>query len=86
MTEPTEAPKPEFVKEYVLETVEDIAAMRADEEFADGAIALFSFPKSPPQIYISYDNPKSWGGQIAYLGDTVGKDVAGNFYVNGSTR
>lgn len=75
-----------LVKEYVLNTVDDIKAMRADEEFCDGAVAVLSFPKSDPQVFISYENPKYWFGQVARLGDRVGKDLAGNFYVNGKTK
>ncbi|UDL15800.1 hypothetical protein QEH42_gp158 [Microbacterium phage Pumpernickel] len=86
MTEQTEPTTPEFVKSYTPQTVEDLQAMKADEEFSDGAIAWFTFPTSPPQIFISYTNPKFFLGQVAYLGDTISKDAAGNFYVNGVTR
>lgn len=69
-------------KQYVLETEEDIRAMRADAEFADGAIALLSYREGvAPQAWISYDNPKYFG-QAAHIGDTVSKDEAGNFFVN----
>lgn len=68
------------IESRTLHTAADVHAMRADEAFSEGAIAVMSFPHSDPVAYISHDNPKVFG-ERATVGDTVHKGPAGDFEV-----
>lgn len=60
----------------------DIASARKDEAWHDGAMAVLKYPTAPPVAFFSYDNPKTFGGVSATVGDMVTKDDAANFIVD----
>lgn len=63
-------------------TPADIKSARRDTAWHEDAMSVLTFPTAPPVAFFSYDNPKSFGGVTATVGDIVTKDDAGNFTVD----
>jgi hypothetical protein len=68
------------VTAVLVESFDDVRDLRAAEAWHEGAVALLSFPSSPPVAFVSLDNPKYFGKAVG-LGQAVVKGPAGDFGV-----
>lgn len=68
-----------------IDTAQDLHDLRHNRpDFHEGAMAVLSYPTAPPVAYFSFDNPKVFGTRVS-VGDTVARDEAGNFFLNGES-
>lgn len=68
------------VTAMLIETFDDVRALRAAEEWHEGAVALLTYPTAPPVAFVSLENPKYIGRAVG-LGQAVVKGPAGDFAV-----
>ena len=68
------------VTAMLIESVDDVRALRAAEEWHEGAVALLTYPTADPVAFVSLDNPKYFG-KAAVPGHAVVKGPAGDFAV-----
>src|SRR5690606_10075428 len=73
----------ERIETRSVETGADLVALRADEAFHDGALAVLTYPTAPPVGYIGHENDKAMFGQVIVPGPGVfvAKGPAGDFEV-----
>lgn len=68
------------VTAMLIESFDDVRALRAAEAWHEGAVALMSFPTAEPVAFVSLDNPKYMGRAVG-LGQAVVQGPAGDWGV-----